>query len=140
VYADVVAGIVAALEPLGFENVLDYEPAAIEVAPMAYVVLATFARDKVGGVVTMRYTVTVRVAVPWTDNEQAERDLIPLVNAVPNALEVDMTLGANAAAGDRRVSQVIAGAAQYRQFANKFYRTMDVTVSVLEKGAEGSGL
>jgi hypothetical protein len=138
VYSDVVRGIVNSLGPLGLDNVLDYEPASIATAPMAYLFLRSWTRSQQGGVVTMRYEVVVRLVLLWSQNDTAEQQLQPLVNALPAAVEVDMTLGAGQ--DDRRISQVTMGVAEYRDIGGTFYRTMDVTVSVLEKGAANSGL
>lgn len=137
-YADVITGIKDALETLDLVNVLPYEPATVSATPMAYIMLDGWERGQQAQVVTMRYQVKIRLVLVWQDNEAVEQQLIPYVNSIPTALEVDMTLGAGPE--ERRISQVRSGVAEYRDIGGITYRTMDTTISVLEKGASGSGL
>ena len=142
-YTDIVANVKSQLEsgltgPQALVNVLDYEPPAVAATPMAYIFLGGWERNQTGQVVTMRYTLIIRLVLLWQDNYEAERALIPYVNALPNALESDMTLGGGP--DGRRVSQVRTGLAEYREIGGTVYRTMDTTISVLEKGGAGTGL
>jgi hypothetical protein len=136
VYSDIIATLVEKAQAMGvFHNVLDYEPKAVAIAPMGYFFLAGWNRNQRGGVITMNYDITFRAVLPWADNEQTEHDLMPLVNQIPTAFEEDMTLG-----GDRRISQVSLGVAEYRNISGTTYRTMDTTISVRENAAVGDGV
>lgn len=131
----VVAGIDERLQTLNAPPhnlvVLDYEPAAIQVSPIALVLFSGFdGRNTAGQVTTTPWEITVRLMVKWQDNEGAERQLRALVDAVLYALDTGVQLGGRLTSG---LAQTPRGTAGFTKFGGTDYRLADITVRAVDK-------
>lgn len=84
-YAALNAEVVSRLRasPL-LARVLDFEPTTILDSPTCYVLLDRVDRERIGGGGMVTYGVIARVCIRWSDNEQAEQEVIPLADALPD--------------------------------------------------------
>lgn len=134
-YPEIVAGLIEVLEGVGgLAAVLDYEPTSIGATPTAYVLLDGAERVSKGGVSAFKYSVLVRVVFNWIDNEQAEREVMQIVNPVAVAIESGASLGGALTHGMASVTRMQA---VFVTINSTLYRALDYTISVLEKGARG---
>ena len=114
---------------------LDYEPTAIHTTPTLYSLLDTVTRERAGQVVAVRYRILNRLVFRWQDNEQAERELIPYVNAVAMVLDTDPHMDGAMASGMASINQIDA---VFVSIGGTVYRTLDIYVDALEKAPVGS--
>lgn len=134
-------GVVAAVSRVpGLPGgVLDYEPAAVQQAPMVYCLLDGFRQTIHGGIIATEYDIMVRALVDWVDRPQAEHDLIPLVDLIPEAITADPYLGGRLAAegvgGIARISPQKEAVAGFVKINGVVKRSLDTFVSVLYKKA-----
>ena len=137
-YEAILEGIVDRLNTIGSIAVLlDYEPTAIQDTPLVYMLLDRTEREKSGQLTAMRYRVLCRLCVPWMDNEEAERELIPFVNSIPAAIDADPTLGGRVTRGRAYVSEQVG---VFVSIGGTLYRALDTFVEVLYKGPFQSGI
>lgn len=146
-YSDVITGLHERLETVpGLAqlnddgdvcNMLRYEPETIVQTPLLYSLLDTFQRDQHGQMTSMIYRVLHRIVIQWQDQEQAELELIALVNAVPASIDVDPTLGGRVDKGLARISD---GATGFVVISGTQYRCLDFYSSVTTKSSMRSGI
>lgn len=113
--------------------VLDYEPAAIQVSPIALVLFSGFdGRNTAGQITTTPWEITVRLMVKWQDNEGAEAQLRRLVDAALYALDTGAKLGGRIDSGLAQMPRASAG---FTKFGGTDYRLADITVRAVDKPA-----
>jgi len=83
-----------------------------------------------GTIKTVTYRILHRVAIRWQDNEQAELEAIPLVDAIPAAVEADPQLGGRIITGWAEVDECQPG---WATIAGAEYRLLDFYSTVIEK-------
>ena len=72
----------------GIKAVLDYEPSAIDIHPLAWILLDSFERAGApAGQIGRRVRFMVRVAAPVQDSKAAEDELIAIAMMVGDAVE-----------------------------------------------------
>lgn len=136
-YTDVIAGLVEVLEGVqGINAIKAHEPTSIGLPPEMYLLLHSAERISKAGVAGWKYSVICRLCIQWVDNETAEQQLMPFVNAVPAALEAPSAGQLNGALlhGAVAVSKAEAG---YVPIGGVLYRILDFYIDVVEKGARG---
>lgn len=135
----IMAGLVERFQTVSGLIVLDYEPTTIE-PPTLYTLLDGFERSQQGQLTVMRYRFMSRLCIRWQDNEYAERELLPFVNAIPAAVDADPQLGGRISSGLARVVSA-AGDAQRPlvRIGNVDYRAVDFFSDVLHKFPYRSG-
>ncbi len=147
-YALVVAGLIERFEngvtglaqyddAGNLANILDYEPTALHTTPTLYLLLDNFDRTQHGQVTAMRYRILCRLCVKWQDNQFAEQELIPFVNSLAAAVDVDPYLGGRVAGGG---SSVADGTGTFVNIGGVLYRALDVFVEVVDKAPWESGI
>lgn len=140
-YVDAIAGLKGAVETVdGLNLVLDYEPTSFQRLPAVYLLLDSFSRSQAGQVTVMRYRVLCRLCVRWQDNEKAEWELIPFVNSIPAAIDQDPTLGGAITRGFASVAEDANAIAGFVRIGGTMYRSLDVYVDIVDKGAYQSGI
>lgn len=143
-YQTVIAGLVERLKTVdGLKLVLDHEPPSIQRLPALLLYLDSFRRSYSGNVVTMRYRVKARLLISWVSNEAAERELLPFVNTIPAAIDADMFLGGRIQSGGAEVEQDtdhVAAWTEYGGTGGTMYRSLEIFISVVEKGSYKSGI
>jgi hypothetical protein len=100
-YATILAGLHARFQTVAaLKVILDYAPTAVHNTPCLFSELVNFTRGGDGGrlpssgqLVKMQYRIAHRVLVRMQDNDQAEQEIIPLVNSICAAIDADPTLG-----------------------------------------------
>lgn len=104
--------------------VLNYEPTTIVDYPTCYVLLDRVElNDTVGGSERI-YTLIARVLFRWVDNEQAEIELMPLVDALPGVID-----GATSGWDEIRVKEI---SAVFVSIGGVMYRALDCYVTAKE--------
>jgi hypothetical protein len=142
-YETIVAGyaeVFAAVDGLSAAQVLDYEPSSINPGPgepVMYFLLESFQRSAKGQVRRMDYTTTGRLCFLWQDNEAAEVELRPFVNALPAALDADPFLGGRLA-GDGAgylggYAECSGAVVVYVEIDGVKYKAIDYTLPAFEK-------
>lgn len=132
-YATIIAGLKTAVETVsGIKETLEYEPQAVQVSPLAYIMLDSYERTQHGQVTAMRYRILVRVCIKWQANKEAELELVGLAASVATAVDADPQLGGAVSSG---IAQSPDGRAVWVTIAGTLYRALDVFVSVLDKTA-----
>lgn len=130
-YQDIVEGLQERFETVsGLEAVLAYVPTSIGSTPMMYLLLDSATTERSGQVLAIRYRVLARLAVLWQDNEQAELEVMPLVDAIIGAVEADPHLGSALTSGYARINEVEAG---WDEIGGVTYRVVDFYADVLAK-------
>lgn len=110
-------------------GILDYEPAAIQKAPLMYSLLDEVDQTVTGMARGRRYRFMHRLVVVWVDNRQAEATILRYVDAIPAAIDADPSLGGVLGSGiarivDQRAGWVTIGGALYRVL-DSFSDTLD---------------
>lgn len=118
-------------------NILSYEPTSIQTTPTLYLLLDSFTRTQSGQVTAMRYRILARLCVKWQDNPTAETELIPFVNSIAAAVDVDPYLGGRVASGGTSVSD---GQGTFVNIGGVLYRSLDTFVEVVDKAPWESGI
>ena len=129
-YPLIVAALKAALEAVsGVKYTLDYEPKAIHDAPMLYLLLDGVERDDQGnaGVKTI-YDIAATLVIRWQDNEQAERQLIAMLDGIMGALDTDPTLG-----GMNGWAGIVSAEAGYMDVSGTKYRIVVFGITAEER-------
>jgi hypothetical protein len=130
------------------ETVLVGEPSEIptdeisgeQLLPLAYILFDGARPIVTSGPRGADYDLMVRVLIRWKDNEDAERDLAPVVDAIREAFDVRATGGhAKATLGGRvntaRVTAIASGEqAGFHTIAEEPYRSATFTIAVMSKG------
>jgi hypothetical protein len=111
---------------------LRYEPTAIHQTPTLYSLLDTVNRQRQGQIRAATYRVLNRLVFRWQDNEQAEEELIPYVDAIANAIDSDAHLSGALDSGLATVNDMEA---VFVSIGGVIYRALDIYVDVLEKTA-----
>ncbi len=92
-YEDVIAGLherFATVE--GLQVVLLGEPASADTAPLLYSVVSRGTRETPANLTRITYRTAHWLLISWGDPEEAERELLRLVNAIPASLNPDPKL------------------------------------------------
>lgn len=121
----------------GLQNTILGEPTAAHTLPCLYTALEHFERTQSGQVTAMHYFFTHRLVIAWQDNEQAEMQLLTLLNLIPAALDQDAQLGQRLPMGFAKITDGVAG---FQEIGGTKYRIVDYTCNVLEKGPVKGGL
>lgn len=139
-YETVIAGLAErfrAVPGLATKPILAYEPTSIQATPTLYMLLDRVERSQHGQVTAMRYRILCRLVINWVDNERAEEELIPYVNAIPAAIDADARLGERLPNG---LAQVDDMQATFVSIGGVLYRALDTYANVLEKAPFKSGI
>ncbi len=95
-YEDILKGLHECFEGLHtIPVILDYEPTSLQHLPALYSLFDSFADDEDdGGSLDKRtYRTLHRLCFRWQDNEQAEKELIPFLNTLPDSVKANPRLG-----------------------------------------------
>jgi hypothetical protein len=129
-YATILAGLTERFETIAGLTVLDYEPTSVQTTPLLYSLIES-ATYNVGGQVKARhYRILHRLLLPWQDVEQAEVDVMPWVNAIPDAVYADRSLDGRLQRGTTEIVEMQAG---WATVGNITYRALDFYSDTLEK-------
>jgi hypothetical protein len=133
-YRDVLTGLHTVFEGVSppIPVLLRYEPTAIHQTPTLYSLLDTVNRQRQGQIRAATYRVLNRLVFRWQDNEQAEEELIPYVDAIANAIDSDAHLSGALDSGLATVNDMEA---VFVSIGGVIYRALDIYVDVLEKTA-----
>jgi hypothetical protein len=132
-YQDIVAGIHARYRLVpGLEHkpVLPFEPSAIHDTPTTYTLLDRVDRSISGHVLTRRYRILNRTVFQWVDVEQAELELMPYIDTIPETIEADPQLSGIIQSGFLTVPEVMA---VFVSIGGTLYRALDVYVEAPDK-------
>jgi hypothetical protein len=121
----------------GLASVILGEPTATHDLPCVYGALNRFTRSQSGQITAMLYEFAIRLVIRWQDRQEAEAELLSLINAIPAAIDLDPTLGARIPMG---LAKITAGDSGFVSIGGVLYRICDFTASVLEKGPVQGGL
>lgn len=111
------------------------EPTSIQATPLLYAGYASGnqimrsvqpARNQDG----ITHIFGVRLVFDYLDNPQAEMQLLTMADSVPAAINVDPRLAQRLYGGYATSTAVISG---FARIADKLYRVLDFTVTVIEK-------
>lgn len=95
-YAEITVAVAAKIAAMGGMDggCLRYEPQSVDTTPMAYLLFDSRDHNFVRQARTFEssYQMLLRVVIQWQENEQAELELMPWVDSVPEALESDLAL------------------------------------------------
>ena len=116
---------------------LPYEPTALHDFPTLYTLFNTADRNANGPVTTMNYSVVARLCFRWQDNEQAELETEPFINALPAAIDANAGLSGVLTSGIARVTNVLG---VFVSIGGVVYRAIDFTIEVIEKAPRLSGI
>lgn len=137
-YEAIIAGLnVRYATVSGIKSVLDYEPKAISNPPVIYTLLDTVTRSQAGQLTIMEYRILSRLCIRWQDNDYAERELRPFVNALPASIDADPKLGGAIPLGMAAVADIQA---VFVTINGVLLRCLDMYVRVVEKAPVGSGI
>lgn len=117
--------------------ILAYEPKQLHDFPTLYTLFNTAERGTAVGVTAMRYKLVCRLCFRWQDNEGAELETEPYINALPAAIDADAGLGGALNSG---IAQVTALQGVFVSIGGTVYRAIDYTVDILEKAPRLSGI
>lgn len=128
-YSAIVAAVKTQLEAVsGIEYVLDYEPSAIHETPMIYLLLDGLDRVDGGDAgITTTYRIMATLVIRWQHNEQAEQDVLDLVDNVSSALDSDITLG-----GMNGYALIVGAEAGYLDVSGTKYRIVEFSIEAVE--------
>lgn len=130
-YAAIAAGLQVRLKTVpGLKAVLDYAPTSIQIAPLVYSILDSADFIQSGQVQAVRYRVMHRLCVRWQDNERAEQEITPLVDAIPAAIKADPYLGGALKSGGAAMVRIETA---WVTIAGTEYRAVDFYTDILEK-------
>jgi len=130
-YTTVLAGLHERLATVpGLNALLDYAPTSVHEPPMLYSMLDSVRVARSGQLRATTYRIRHRVVLRWQDNEQAEVEACPFVNAVPLAVEADPHLGGRLVSGYAEISECESGFAEIGEVT---YRVLDFYATVVEK-------
>ncbi len=130
-YGAIVEGLHERFETVaGIRRIYDYEPATLQATPALYTVLERVERQQGGPLMVSRYRILHRLCLRWQDNEHAEEELIPYVNAIPDALDADPQLGGRITSGIARIAEAEAG---FATINGTLYRVLDFYSDVVHK-------
>lgn len=113
-----------------FKQVLDYEPQAIQVSPLATVTTVSYERNQSGQITAMIYRTRVRIYVKWQENASAEAEAVVLVDKVCDAIDSDPQFGGVISAG---LAQSPDGTGGYINVGGALVRIWDVFVRIVSK-------
>lgn len=109
-YTDIVSAVVAKLEGLsGVKRVLDYAPASVHEFPIIYVLFDSMSLTRRGPVIEKLYKLSVNLVVRYQDNERAEEEIMPYIDAIPALFLADPHLSGTLVAGEARIAEVVSG-------------------------------
>lgn len=131
-YDNVLAGLHAVFADVSpaIPVILRYEPTAIHQTPTLYSLLDTAPRERQGQILATRYRVLNRLVFRWQDNEQAEEEMIPYVDALPGAIDSNPQLGGAITSGIATANDIEA---VFVSIGGTVYRALDVYADVLVK-------
>lgn len=124
----------------GIPMVLDYEPAAVNVRCLTWILLDSYERTQFGQLTAMRYRFMVRVATPFQDNKGAEDEVVQTALYIADAVDADPQFSGVLVSGIAESPQGQTGWIQIGGVAGTKCRVVDVFVSVLEKTAYAGAL
>lgn len=136
-YAACVAALKSAYSAglTGVRQVLDHEPAAVQIYPTLYLLFDSSRVTAAGQRSARRWRVLARLVVARQDVRQDEPTVAPLVDALISVVEDDPTLGG-------AISSGLAGVAEQRgvfvEIGGVVYRAIDTYVEIVEKVAYGA--
>jgi hypothetical protein len=112
--------------------VLDYEPSAIQDAPLIYSLLDGFECRSETNTSRITWRTQHRLLIRWQDAEACEAELRSLVGLIRQAVAADRTLGGTAAD-----AEMVFGDAGWLNVGGTEYRSMDFSSEVIEYEATG---
>lgn len=115
----------------GVNRVLKYIPTSVQDPPLVYLWLDDSDDVSKGQIFGDRWRIMARLVIAWQDNEQAEEETAPLVDAILSALRADRHLGV-AGAGAPLLESVDCEAG-WVTIAGAEYRVIDFELSILDK-------
>lgn len=108
-YATVLAGLDARFATVsGIVKILDYAPTSVQDTPLLYSLLDSVEMEGelTAGYRTYHYRILHRLLFRWQDNEECEKELMPYVNAIVDAVEGDPQLGTPTPVGWAEIERV----------------------------------
>jgi hypothetical protein len=129
-------GITAAFRQVeGLRGVLLGEPTGDMDLPCLYIAYASFDRPlrntpPARNLTGMRHLFVARLVIQWVDFQQAEQQLIALLDRIPQALDDDGHLSGLL---DRGMAYCDAGVTGFAGIGGVLYRIVDYQITVLEK-------
>lgn len=130
-YADIIDGLHDVFAGVsGLDVVLDYAPTAVHETPMLYSILDSVEVSKGGQMTTRKFRILHRLLVPWQDNEQAELQIMPFVDSIPDALDANPTLNGTITSGYAQITDIEA---LWVTIAGVEYRALDFYSLVVDK-------
>ena len=130
-YATILAGLHTRLATVaGLNAVLDYVPTSVQDPPIIYSLLQRVKIAYAAQVRTATYRILHRVVIRWQDNEQAELEASPFVDAIPAAVHADPHLGGALTSGYAEISECESG---FAEIGEATYRVLDFYSTVVEK-------
>lgn len=134
-YGDVVRACGAVVETVpAIEKVLLYEPKAVQVSPLAYVMLASWTRTQAGQITTMRPRIRIRLLVPVPESEELEIEAVETAFAIADAVDRDPQFGGVIVSG---LAQTPDGDAGFITVNGIKYRALDIFCDAMFKQAYG---
>lgn len=137
-FSDVVEGLIETINRVpGFHSVLDYEPNTVQQGPMAYMLFDRLREKLYAGVKATEYDVLIRAVVPFVDNPEAEREIIRIIDRLPNAIITNPYLGGRLkrddVGGQMMLNPQRDAEGVYVKLGNVLHRALDIYVRVLVK-------
>lgn len=119
----------------GINAVILGEPTSVQEPPAIYVAYQSFDRPlrnspPARNLSGMAHTFALRLVITWVDNAEAERELLSLIDAIPDAIDADPRLDGALTGGVARIESGLTG---FATIAGTLYRIVDFTCEVLEK-------
>lgn len=120
----------------GLQAVILGEPTAIQITPAIYTVYESFDRPlhnnpPARNLYGMKHVFALRLVILWQDNPEAERQLLTLLDAIPDAIDANPRFGGAITKGIAYITSGITGFATI----GALYRIVDYSLTVLEKRA-----
>jgi hypothetical protein len=122
-------------EIAGLRSVILGEPTGSMELPALYLVYQEFDRPlrnspPARNLTGMSHTFAARLCIQWVNNSNAEMQLLTLLDAIPDAIDRDPTLGGRVSKG---VAWIDAGVSGFATIGGVVYRVVEYRVHALEK-------
>jgi hypothetical protein len=119
----------------GIKAVILGEPTAIHDPPALYSAYGSFDRlirnyAPATNLTGDTHIFMHRLVIRWQDNARAERELLSLITAIPDAVDADPRLGGRVAKG---LAKITRGESGFITIGSTKYRVVDYTSEVLTK-------
>ncbi len=117
--------------------VLAYEPAQLHDFPTLYTIFSDAELSLLPGLTRFEYRFIARLCFRWQDNEGAELEIEPYINAIPAAFDPHLMLDGVLKSGQARVTGM---SGVFVSIGGTVYRAVDYTINVIDKPKRVSGI